>query len=213
MRDRYDEIIKINKQVSMKYGVREGIWFLMKIFALYLVVFVLFSFIIPSQKISNIMDNTELIVLIILAISIYQVVVRYKWMRRRLDVSSVIRDIKREDKYQFISIREGRAKCKSLVDISEKKLEFVKFFSTIPFLIYGLGIFINTERNINDIIYTNFLDLSLKEMVFYLALIFTIVYISIFISIFKEYKDNKDDLLEYEKAEIRVMGEKESKEL
>ncbi|GEM_PF-4738375 len=208
MSDRFEEMIKLNRNASMKYGLSKGLWFFIKVFALYLIIYILFLFIIPTKNISNIMGNKNLILLIILLITIFQVVLRYKWMKRRLDVVSVIRDIKREETFPLISIRENMIRCKCLLDISEKKLEFVKTFSTIPFLSYAVGIYVNTGKNINDILYTNIIELSLKEIVFYLALLLTIIYISVFIVIFKEYKDNKDDLLEYASAEIRIMGEK-----
>lgn len=196
--DRFEQNIRINKQVSAQKAIFHSIS-LSVITAIIMYLIAEFGILfLPNSFIEVAKSKYAIVTYAVLIITIG--IIRYFEIKNYLDINEIIRDIKRSDEFPVISYYKSLNDCKRRIEIDEKKLDFIKIFTPVPFLIYLLGTYIEEKPKVDFIINIYKFSINTNEALIYLGFVLILIYSYNLYKIFGSYRINKRDYYMFQDA-------------
>lgn len=148
------------------------------------------------ESFQSILSN-KYIYFLLLAYIIYEGFKKYFRIKRYLDISDVISDIRRDD-YPTSSFKSYILSYENSRNIAEKKLDLLKLFTPIPILIYLFGIYVDNKPILNRILEFGSYNISLNEALMYIGVGAIFTYIYFLKTIFTEYKSSSNNFVRFQ---------------
>ncbi len=108
----------------------------------------------------------------------------------------------KSDSHPLATLKQFVLYCEVQRDIRLKKLDILKSLSPIPVVIYGLGVYLESKKLIEEDISFAYFYISVKELALYFGLFALLIYVYHFVTAYNDYKQFCEDYIRYKVEEI-----------
>lgn len=209
----YEDIMrKATQRACVYYAIKQNIIIVLKLFCIYVIIIYGSSLIMPDRYYTFLNEKRTLIIIVIGILSLIQAIREYLWLKVRLDKKDFIRKLISQKSNGLVELNQIIYEYESRIDLLKVQIEYLKFFSVIPFFTYWMGRYIESKKELEDIINTNIYNITLVDGFLYLSIIALLVYITIFLKKLKRYEFFNENLIDFGKAKIECIAYLENNE-
>jgi len=189
----YEEELTENTYFAIKKAVTH--FFTITIAILFLA---FLGYIVLPEKSFNAIIQNKIVQILILLGTIFSSITEYKSIKRALNQVSFIRKTLSEKANPLPTLKYNALHAQIISDVALKKLDLLKSFSPIPFVIYGFGIYVDKKAILNKSI--NFIigNAMLNEVLMYSGFTFLAIYILLITRTYQIYKSKSFDYYWYQ---------------
>lgn len=199
----YEDVIKkATRNTCIFYAFKRSLIVAIKLFLIYISIIYGSSLIMPNVYMVFIHQKKHIVILVLLVVILMQAIKEYRWLKAGLEEMDFIKELLAEKSAGLVQLNKITYEYKRRIYMLKEEISYLKFFSITPMFTYWMGRYIESKKDIKDIISINVYNITLVEGFLYISIILLLIYVTMFYKRFRRYKFLNEKLISFGKAKI-----------